>query len=165
VESAAAAQRDLLVKKRSRLQRGQLEGLLRRVPALAPALLPALLGHVAAARNEYVRLEALALLAAALKVRARWGEGARLWGKEEGGRSLVGKEGGSRAWERSQRVLDTFVCVPAFRGTCARVMLALALRRAGRGAAGGWGARQVVGSSRGVSLMRSAAAALPLMLI
>jgi hypothetical protein len=60
--------RDLLTKKKTRLQRQGLEALLRRVPPLATGLLPELLAQVAAARNEYLRLEALLLLATALKV-------------------------------------------------------------------------------------------------
>lgn len=66
-ESAKAAASDFFSKKKSRLQRGQLEGLARRVPALLPALLPAVLKAAAAARNEHLRVEAFHLLAAVLK--------------------------------------------------------------------------------------------------
>lgn len=68
LESAGAALSDYFLKKKTRLQRTQLESLLRRVPALAPMLLPQVLQQAAQARNEYLRLEAFLLLAAALKV-------------------------------------------------------------------------------------------------
>ena len=68
LHSAQAAVSDFFLKKKSRLQRTLLETLLRRVPSLVPRLLPATLHHAAAARNEYLRLEAFVLLATALKV-------------------------------------------------------------------------------------------------
>ncbi len=67
-ESARAALADFFTKKKSRLQRPLLEGLLRRVPALLPAALPEALKQAAAGRNEYLRHEAFELLGAALKV-------------------------------------------------------------------------------------------------
>lgn len=74
-ESANAAATDFLTKKKTRLQRVQMEALLRRVPALMPALLPAMLQQAAAARNEHLRLEALRLLVASLKVSSGLGQG------------------------------------------------------------------------------------------
>lgn len=67
-ESAQAAATDFFDKKKSRLQRQQLEALLRRLPALVPAALPGVVQQAGAARNEHLRLEALQLLAAILKV-------------------------------------------------------------------------------------------------
>ena len=69
-ESAVAAAADFFTKKKTRLQRAQLEALLRRAPALLPPLLPELLRQAAGARNEHLQLETLHLLATALKVGA-----------------------------------------------------------------------------------------------
>ena len=71
VESARAALGDYFLKKKTRLQRTQLELLLRRVPGLLPGLLPEVLKQAAVARNEYLQVEAFLLLAALLKVRGR----------------------------------------------------------------------------------------------
>ncbi len=63
-----AALRDLLTKKRTRLGRPLFESLMKPPLRLAPLLLPALLDHALALRSDYLRGEAGALLAAALKV-------------------------------------------------------------------------------------------------
>ena len=67
--SAQAALDDFFTKKRSRLGRPFLEGLLRRLPALGAALQPALLARAASGRSEFLRAEAWGLLATSLKVR------------------------------------------------------------------------------------------------
>ena len=79
VDSAQAALGDYFLKKKTRLQRTQLELLLRRVPGLVPGLLPEVLKQAAVARNEYLQVEAFLLLAAVLKVRRR---GVQLEGRQ-----------------------------------------------------------------------------------
>ena len=73
-ESARTAVSDFFTKKKCRLQRGLLETLLRRAPALLPAALPGGLEAAAAGRNEFVRAEAWLLLAAVVKVSHREGQ-------------------------------------------------------------------------------------------
>lgn len=69
VESVTAALDDLFTKKRSRLARPFFEGMMRPPLSVGPLLLPLLLEHSLSARSDYLRGEAAALLAAALKVR------------------------------------------------------------------------------------------------
>ena len=68
VEAVEAAMTDCLDKKASRLPRRLLEDALRTVPAAGPALLVLPLGRAATATTAFRRNEALALVAAILKL-------------------------------------------------------------------------------------------------
>lgn len=73
MESLAAALDDLFTKKKTHLKQPFFAAMLRPPLSAGPLLLPLLLAHAVRARSDYMRGQAAALLAAALKVRAlRW---------------------------------------------------------------------------------------------